>query len=129
MVYLYVGIGGIAGAIMRYALSVMMGSSDPAAFPAATLITNLIGCFILGWLTTYLKKFASRNPFLMKGVGTGLIGSFTTFSTFSVESIQLIQAGQFITAFFYILLSLFGGLAASYTGYYLGIRLNSFYSK
>ncbi|MBU5211914.1 fluoride efflux transporter CrcB [Heyndrickxia oleronia] len=120
MSYLFVGIGGIIGSLLRYyiGLSSVIWWSSP--FPIATLVINLIGCFVLGWFTTYLSKLKLFSPALLTGFGTGLVGSFTTFSTFSVESVQLIQNSLWGFAILYVLSSLFGGLFFSYFGYRLG---------
>ncbi|MCM3239292.1 fluoride efflux transporter CrcB [Heyndrickxia oleronia] len=120
MSYLTVGIGGIIGSLLRYyiGLSSVIWWSSP--FPIATLVINLIGCFVLGWFTTYLSKLKLFSPSLLTGFGTGLVGSFTTFSTFSVETVQLIQNSLWGFAILYVLGSLFGGLFFSYFGYRLG---------
>lgn len=82
-----------------------------------TLFVNLVGCFLLGWFT---KAFMEKNilpTYISTGIGTGLIGSFTTFSTFSVEMVQLIQDGFLVYAFIYLFVSFFGGLLFAYFGY------------
>ncbi len=115
MSYLSVGIGGIIGSLLRYyiGLSSVIWWSSP--FPIATLVINLIGCFVLGWFTTYLSKLKLFSPSLLTGFGTGLVGSFTTFSTFSVETVQLIQNSLWGFAILYVLGSLFGGIIFFYT--------------
>jgi len=50
----------------------------------------------------------------------GLLGGFTTFSTFSVQAILDIEAGEPLTAFWYVLASVGLGLAAAAAGYHLG---------
>lgn len=120
MVYVVVGISGVVGALLRYFLGLSMGMIWHYSFPFATFITNVIGCFVLGWITTYLSRTNLIPPALVTGLGTGLIGSFTTFSTFSVETVKLVFAGQWGMAILYVLLSLWGGLLASYSGFRLG---------
>lgn len=116
--YIIVGIAGIIGALLRYYLGLWVHNWWEYSFPFATLITNYIGCFALGWFTTWVarSKFPSR---VQTGIGTGLIGSFTTFSTFSVETVQLIQQHLLGIALLYVLLSLWGGLLMAHGGYYL----------
>lgn len=120
MVYLIVGAAGIAGALLRYYLGLSLSGWWDQSFPLATLVINLIGSFVLGWITTYLGKLPKFHPALVTGIGTGLIGSFTTFSAFSVETVELIQASKWESAILYVLLSLWGGLAMSWAGYELG---------
>lgn len=120
MVYAFIGIFGVAGALLRYWLGLSMGMIWHYTFPFATLMINLIGCFILGWITTYISRINIIPPNLVTGLGTVLIGSFTTFSTFSVETVKLVLASHCGLAFLYVMLSLWGGLMATYFGFRLG---------
>ncbi|MFC7392726.1 fluoride efflux transporter CrcB [Scopulibacillus cellulosilyticus] len=123
MVYWFVGVGGIIGALLRYGVSHLFSGVWTGAFPFATLVTNLIGSFVLGWLTTYLSKNKRVPAELFTGLGTGMIGSFTTFSTFSVDTVKLLNASHIGLAFIYVVISLFGGLVLSYAGYKVGDQM------
>ena len=122
MNYLLVGIGGIIGSLLRYYLGVFTHSWWEYDFPLGTLLINLIGCFVLGWFTNRVVKLKLFHPHVLAGLGTGLVGSFTTFSTFSVETVTLMQNSLWASAFLYVLLSLLGGLFMSWLGYELGHR-------
>ncbi|MCC9087320.1 MULTISPECIES: fluoride efflux transporter CrcB [Bacillus] len=122
MIYLLVGTGGIIGSLLRYYLGVFTHSWWGYDFPLGTLLINLIGCFVLGWFTSRIVKLKQFHPHVLAGLGTGLVGSFTTFSTFSVETVTLIQHHLAGFAFLYVLLSLFGGLMMSWLGYDIGHR-------
>lgn len=119
MVMLFVGIGGMVGAILRYGLSLLIGH-EPGGFPVATFVSNLAGSFILGGLTSFLFNKRLLKPYLANGLGTGLIGSFTTFSTFSFETVTLMTQGHLTLAFTYVFLSVFGGLIFVFAGYRFG---------
>ncbi|MFB9768518.1 fluoride efflux transporter FluC [Lactiplantibacillus modestisalitolerans] len=80
----------------------------------STLIVNLVGAFLLSFITTGLPAKLPVSPTLMTGLSTGLIGSFTTFSTFSVETLQLIQSGHSVLASGYLALSLGGASVAAW---------------
>lgn len=121
MLYIYVGIAGIIGALSRYFIGIYFNQWWVYDFPLATFITNMAGCFILGWFTTFLPRLKFIHPYMVTALGTGLVGSFTTFSTFSVETVQLISASKWGTAILYVLLSLWGGLLFSWFGYRLGV--------
>ena len=43
-----VALGGVVGALARYAISAGVPHSDRAAWPWATFATNLLGCLLLG---------------------------------------------------------------------------------
>lgn len=120
MYYIYIVIFGMLGALSRYGLSVWMDMVD---FPLATLAINLLGCFLLAFMTQYVARVTSLSYKFMSAVGTGLIGSFTTFSTFALESSTLIQMGDYIYAGTYIFSSLFGGLLMCIFGYRLSVIL------
>ncbi|CQR51272.1 MULTISPECIES: CrcB family protein [Haloferax] len=77
-----VALGGFAGAILRYAVSV--------AIPGAggTLAVNVLGCFALG---TFITSVSSRRAQLF--FGTGLLSSLTTYSTFAVQTASLSPMG------------------------------------
>ncbi|MBA2875573.1 fluoride efflux transporter CrcB [Thermaerobacillus caldiproteolyticus] len=120
MVYVVVGIAGILGALSRYYLGLFIDTWWHHIFPLATLSINLIGCFLLSWLTMYVSRLNILHPYLVTGIGTGFIGSFTTFSTFSVETVRLIQHAQWSMALLYVLSSLWGGLFMSWLGFQIG---------
>ncbi|MEH7418154.1 fluoride efflux transporter CrcB [Neobacillus drentensis] len=122
MTFLFVGIAGIIGALLRYLLGIYVGEWWFHEFPLATLVTNMAGSFLLGWFTNFLPRFKSLPPYVITALNTGLIGSFTTFSTFSVETVHLISAAKWGTAILYVLLSLWGGLLLCWMGYRLGLK-------
>lgn len=123
MNYVLIGAGGIIGSLLRYSLGVLTHPWLSNGFPLGTLLANLIGCFILGWFTTGILRLKLFHPHILAGLGTGLVGSFTTFSTFSVETVLLLQSGSIFMAFIYVILSLAGGLFMSWYGYFLGLRM------
>ncbi|TCI20714.1 fluoride efflux transporter CrcB [Exiguobacterium sp. SL-9] len=122
MLYVYVGLAGALGALTRYGLGMAIGSYWIGVFPLGTLVINVIGSFILGWLTHFLFRSGRLSPTAVTALGTGFIGSFTTFSTFSVETIQLLEAGALGSALLYVTLSLGLGLFSSWLGFRLGRR-------
>ncbi|MGG5741210.1 MULTISPECIES: fluoride efflux transporter CrcB [Bacillus cereus group] len=120
MKYIIVGIAGILGALSRYYLGFTIDTLWHHSLPLATLTINLIGCFLLALLTTYIARLNILSSEVITGIGTGFIGSFTTFSTFSVETVKLINHSELGIAFLYVLCSMLGGLIMSGLGYKLG---------
>jgi fluoride exporter len=116
LVYIYVGIAGFCGALLRYLIGLGF-AGDNGVFPFATLSINLIGSFLLAWLTTVLFVKFSWSDDVKTAISTGFVGSFTTFSTFSVETVVLFQDNHLFYAFGYVLLSFFGGLMMCRLGY------------
>ena len=117
-----VGFGGIIGALLRYWVGLTFAPVSPSAFPLGTFLANMIGSFCLALLTSIAAQSRALPQWLVTGIGTGMIGAFTTFSTFSFETAHLIQGHYYKTALFYALLSLMGGWVLAYMGYTLGMR-------
>ena len=115
MVYLFVGIAGSLGAILRYLIGIFLFTNS--SFPYSTLIINLIGSFLLAWLITRFFKRTSLSPAIATAIGTGFVGSFTTFSTLSVETVQLFQRGAIGLGVLYVFISIVGGLLMSRFGF------------
>lgn len=78
-----------------------------------TFVVNIIGCFLIGVLTSYFLKVDNYLKFLLI---TGFCGGFTTFSTFSAENYSLWQNGNYPILLLYVLLSIIVGLIAVYLG-------------
>ncbi|WP_262706737.1 fluoride efflux transporter CrcB [Kaistella carnis] len=83
------------------------------SFPMGTFVVNIIGCFLIGVLTSYFLKVDNYLKFLLI---TGFCGGFTTFSTFSAENFSLWQNGNYPVLLLYVLLSIIVGLIAVYLG-------------
>ena len=115
MVYLLVGIAGSLGAILRYLIGLSLFTNS--SFPYATLSINLVGSFLLAWLTTQFFKKTSISPVIATAIGTGFVGSFTTFSTLSVETVQLFQSGSIGLGILYVFVSIVGGMLMSQLGF------------
>ncbi|SDM16725.1 fluoride efflux transporter CrcB [Sediminibacillus halophilus] len=124
MIYLYVGIAGSLGAMLRYGIGLAFYQGD-AVFPFSTLLINLTGSFLLAWLTGFVFTKATISTPVQSAIGTGFVGSFTTFSTLSVETVDLFQDERLLLAFLYVLISIFGGLAMSKLGYHAVVRSES----
>lgn len=116
MIYLWVGTAGFLGASLRYSIGVFL-FNESTIFPFATLTVNLLGSFLLAWLSTGLMRRFSMPAHIKAALGTGFVGSFTTFSTLSVETAALFLNGKTALAFVYIAASLFGGLWMSRLGF------------
>ena len=116
MEYLYIGIGGIFGAMTRYGLSKWVGRHWRGEFPAATFWINITGSFTLGLLLVIFSKAGPGAANLKSLAATGFLGAYTTFSTFTFEIVSLIEDGDSGIAVKYFLASLILGLAAAFLG-------------
>ena len=96
---IYVAMGGAFGSVLRYLLSTWTQTiSRSIDFPYGTLAVNLIGCFVIGFLS-YLAE--SRGAFTVESralIFVGILGGFTTFSSFGNETMNLFRDGQSLNA-------------------------------
>lgn len=113
---LYVGLGGAIGSIFRYLTGVFVNKYYHPIFPLATFITNIIGCFLIGILMSWLEKNNAINGPLKWLLITGFCGGYTTFSTFALENIQLMQSQQTLWAICYSLGSILLGILSVWLG-------------
>lgn len=115
---LMVGIGGFFGSILRYLIS-LIPLGDQGTFPYKTLITNVIGAFLIGVVVALSLKNANFNERYVLLLKTGFCGGFTTFSTFSQESVSLIQSGKGLLAILYIVASVLLCILAIYLAQFM----------
>lgn len=116
---LLVAFGSALGGVTRWTVNSAVGQWFGTAFPYGTLIINVSGCFLLGWLLSYLNNCPSDFSIAWLGreelrlaIAVGFTGSFTTFSTFEWESNALLQDQQVWKASAYMLGSIALGLLA-----------------
>jgi CrcB protein len=109
---LAVAAGGAVGSVMRYLISLM---PCRGSFPLPTLIANLLGALIIGFIAGYAPlKGAGKNTVLF--FKTGMCGGFTTFSTFSLEAFGLFEKGRNALGAAYIIMSVAGCLLGVWAG-------------
>lgn len=123
LVYLFVGIAGAFGALLRYGISLAFPFSGDA-FPLATASANLLGSFFITLIMAYFSGKKRLSETFEIALYVGFFGSFTTFSAFSVETIQLVQHQAYFIALAYVVISAFGGFFLAVFGYELGKRLS-----
>lgn len=110
-----VGLGGFIGTACRYLLGLML-SGVTAAFPASTLIINILGSFALGAITEFSCRVFPLHPLFLLFLTVGLCGGFTTFSTFSLETQTLMEKGRVLAGTGYAVSSLLLCLAGVWAG-------------
>jgi CrcB protein len=112
---LWVGFGGFLGATARYLLGGWVAARLGAAFPYGTLVINMSGSLVLGFLMGLLDV-RTVHPAVRPAFGIGFLGAYTTFSTFTYEAIRLVEDGSIVTALAYVIGSTTSGLAAAILG-------------
>jgi len=116
---LWVMLGGALGTGARYGLVTHLQSSPLTGFPYGTLAVNLIGCLVIGVLSSTLADTTGTRADLKLALMVGVLGGFTTFSSFGLETVTLLQTGATGMAALYVLVSNVGGIALAWGGYRL----------
>lgn len=113
---MYVALGGALGSVLRFFTTVLISKFWPNQFPLATLIANVVGCFLIGAFLGVLAKHNLNDSSLKWFLVTGFCGGYTTFSAFGFENWNLIQNNNSLMAFSYIALSVILGIFAVWLG-------------
>ena len=105
---------GFIGASLRYALEILIPSNG--GFPFATLIVNVIGCFLLEIINHFVGRRLHLPAPLVKSLGLGLVGAFTTLSALSTENLGFLLEGNYGLSALSLALTIFTTFAASLAG-------------
>lgn len=117
--YLLIMLGSGLGGAARFWCTGAVIRSSGAAFPFGTVVVNVIGCaligFVAGWTGSEGKPVLplAVRQFVMPG----FCGGFTTFSAFSLETLVLARDGAWGRAAANVFLSLALCLAAVWLGH------------
>jgi CrcB protein len=113
--WLYVVLGAMVGAPLRYLTDRAVQSRHDSVFPWGTFTVNVTGSLVLGLLTGAAAAGAADSR-LQLLLGTGLCGALTTYSTFSYETLRLAEGGARGYAAVNVAASVAAGLGAALTG-------------
>jgi fluoride exporter len=95
--FLWVSLGAIAGALLRWGLSNWL---NPVliALPLGTLLANGLGAYLAGLSSAVFLLVPSLPEHYRLLVIIGFLGSLTTFSGFALEVVTLLQQGRWVVA-------------------------------
>lgn len=114
---IWVALGGGAGSVAR----AVIGYALQTRFPWATLLVNVAGSLVIGWLMARVGSFESTTATRLQSLlVVGFCGGFTTFSTFSWQTLEQMMKGEWVAAVLNVLLSVSLCLAAVWLGFRLG---------
>jgi CrcB protein len=113
-------IGGVLGTWARYFLTVSITQFVGIHFPYGTIVVNLSGCFLMGFLVVFLEGPMNMQPNLMLLLVVGFCGAFTTFSTFILETSGMIRDGNTLHALANVVISVIAGFILFRIGMWLG---------
>jgi len=115
-VYIAIALGGSVGAISRYWVSSTTYQWLGNHFSYGTLLVNVIGSVLMGFLAVVLVERFDVSDEIKLGIMVGFLGSFTTFSTFAMETLTWIENGEAMKALAYVLISVFCCVFGAWAG-------------
>ena len=121
LIVLAVALGSALGGVARYGLSGLVARSFGETFPWGTLIVNVLGSFLIGFVATLTGPDGRVlvSPVTRQFWMPGIFGGFTTFSSFSLQTLSLAQDGEWTRALANVTLS----VALCLIGVWLGAVL------
>jgi fluoride exporter len=120
--YLLVVIGGGTGALARYVAASAIMTRFGGKFPLGTLVINLTGSFLIGFLMTVLTERWQVDPRWRLLLVVGFLGGYTTFSSFEYETYTAVRDGEMWVGMINVVGSVMLGYAAVWLGSALGRR-------
>ena len=119
----YVAIGGALGSVARFLLGELIQQRTGSSFPIGTLVVNISGSLLLGFLLEYSLGSPGVSRETRALLTTGFCGGYTTFSAFSFEMARLLQGGDYRRALVYVGLSVVLSVAGCFAGIGVGRAL------
>jgi len=107
--------GGSVGSLSRYLVSLSAGRVFGDSFAWGTMIVNLVGCLLIGFVVGLIDRAILPRAMRMLLV-TGFMGGFTTFSSFALESVRMFMGGSPGKGALNLAINVVGGFALTIVG-------------
>ncbi len=114
--FLLVCLGGAIGSGARYLTALAAASAFGSAFPFGTLIVNVAGSFLLGFLMHVGTSTELLSADVRLMLTTGVMGGFTTYSTFNYETTSYFREGAWAVGMMNLTATVVGCLVAGFAG-------------
>lgn len=109
-------LGAIVGALARFTVTHFSSElSHHHGFPYGTLIVNVTGSFLAGFVLAYTHR-NGHDDIVRLALVTGFCGAYTTFSAFSYETMEYFREGAALTAVVNIVVNNVFSLGAAMVG-------------
>lgn len=113
---------GAIGTLARYGLQGVVQIRMGSGFPYGTLLINLSGCLLLGFIGQLTLNRMLISSDLRIAIAVGFFGGYTTFSSFGWETAKMLEDGEWLLATTYVSASVIAGLLLSVVGIRLANR-------
>jgi CrcB protein len=113
---------GAIGTLARYGLQGVVQVRMGGGFPYGTLLINLTGCLLLGFIGQLTLNRMLISSDLRIAIAVGFFGGYTTFSSFGWETAKMLEDGEWMRATTYVSFSVVAGLLLSVVGIRLANR-------
>ena len=113
---------GDIGTLARYGLQGVVQHRMGGGFPYGTLLINLSGCLLLGFIGQITLNRMLVSADMRIAIAVGFFGGYTTFSSFGWETAKMLEEGAWLRATTYVGTSVVAGLLLSIAGIRLANR-------
>jgi CrcB protein len=115
--WIWIGLGGAVGTLLRYGLGLLLADRTLASgWPLGTLAANGLGSFLLAVVIAAFDGAQIGGVDARLVLGVGVLGGFTTYSSFNLETIALAQEGHVARAAAYVSVTVVACLVAGILG-------------
>jgi CrcB protein len=118
-----IAVFGAIGTLARYGLQGVVQQRTGPGFPTGTLVVNVSGCLLLGFLGQLTLNRMVISPEMRVAMTIGFFGGYTTFSSFGWETIKMFEDGNWLGGSSYVLASVIFGLACMFLGIHAANRI------
>jgi len=115
---IFVAIGGMLGAVARFAAVEAIAGLLPFTFPTGTFAVNIIGSFVMGAAVGVSERYMIQAEWRIF-LTAGFCGGFTTMSSFAFENVTLLIDRYYGTFAVYSITTFVACLAAAFLGFVL----------
>jgi len=121
-ILMFATVAGAAGTLLRYVSMRAVNHALPG-FPWGTLMVNVIGSFLAGFLFMLCRAKFQHYENYFPVLFVGFFGAYTTFSTFALESARYFIDEQYAKFFWNVSLQNIVGIVAAAVGFLLARKL------
>ena len=90
---LFVGLGGVVGAIARWLVALGVARRQGTAWPWGTFLVNVSGCLVIGFFVTFTSERVVVHESWKLLFPIGFVGAYTTFSAYELDTVKLLGEG------------------------------------